>query len=615
MPSSGRAKRRPAEPGIAWLSGRAPRRGHLLEMLGLPNRQVVPRAPTHRVNPDQYKQHDEGGNHFDSPPRSALGRHLGELKLDRLLGSGSFAEVYHAVDETGRECAVKVLRPVADVVSRARLLREARAGIALRHENLVEVLRVGEVESNPYLVMEYVEGHDLRALIKKDGRFASARAARLVRQLASALAAVHRSGMIHRDVKPANILIRGAEPNEVLKLADMGLARLDEPELTQLTTAHPLGTPLYMAPEQAKAPHEANAAADMYSVGVVLFEMIVGAPPFQASSVMGLIQDHTDRAPPEPPLAEGLGTLALALLEKVPDRRPSAQDVINLLDEGFAERENDNLFTEDQTTAPESIERSPARDGEGTMGLNRVSTSPEPPTPTIVARPGSSAQFWTVLLVVGMAVAGLAFIGDRFLSVKKGGRAGSSGPTARIGSSSSPVLNPVRAVPLAPIEVPPSGSVATSSGALASAPPRREHVHPTPSKVSKPALPPRRWPTRVGELLAAHGMGLEDLQLNPELDEAARAMSGTEPGAPAEERFMTLLGRPELPRRLAGAKLMRVRAKLEGMAESLPSDQLATLESRYLRFSSALRREPFSEKLKVEISALLDEVEALQLEK
>jgi len=606
----------------AWLSGRAPPRGPLLEMLGLADRPVVPRAATQLAPPPD----DEEAVPFDLPPRSAVegwvGRRLGELLLDRRLGSGTFAEVYHAVDAAGRECAVKVLPTVADRVSRARLLREARASMALRHENLVEVHRVGEVDNIPYLVMEYVDGQDLRALLRQTGPLAPARAARLIRQLASALSAIHRTRTIHRDVKPANILIQGTAPNEVLKLADMGLARLDAPELTQLTGARPLGTPLYMAPEQADAAHEAEAAADMYSVGVVLFEMIAGAPPFRARGMMSMIQEHKDRAPPEPPVADGLGEIALALLEKAPDDRPSADELIALLDAGREERgtltvtdaaatDSDDGLTEEQTDSTANV------DGTDSTTPTPDPTSAEVPAQTILVRTGSSAPFWLAFLLVGIVAGAVGIRVARSLTAVEAPEQGiAPAPIARTGSSAAILEEPVHAARL-PLTEPTPPSPAPSPSPSVSKPvvpsptpaPTNERARPAP-RSARPAPAPRRPTTRVAELMTARGLRLSDLELSPELAKAARAVAGSEAGGPEEARFLALLERPELPRRLAAAKLERVRTTLEAMSESLQGERMAPLESRYLRLSSALERGPFTEQLSLEIGSLLEEVKA-----
>jgi serine/threonine protein kinase len=234
---------------------------------------------------------------FLEPPRKpgALGR-LHHYEILEVLGRGGFGIVFRALDETlQRVVAVKVLAPqmAATSPARKRFLREARAYARIRHENVVQVHAVEE-KPLPYLVMEYVPGGTLQQLLDSNGPLDAPEVVRLGRQIAEGLVAAHATGFIHRDVKPANVLIEDG-PIRRVKLTDFGLARTaDDASISQSGLV--AGTPLYMAPEQARG-EALDHRADLFSLGSVFYVMCTGRPPFRANGAMAILKRVCEDTP------------------------------------------------------------------------------------------------------------------------------------------------------------------------------------------------------------------------------------------------------------------------------------------------------------------------------
>src|SRR5205823_8071207 len=175
---------------------------------------------------------------------------------------------------------------------RQRFSREAELAERLAHPNVVRVLGSGETDGRAFIVLEYVEGRNLAEELRHAGRLAPARAAELCAQAAAALAHAHAQGLVHRDVKPQNLLLAS---DGTLKVSDFGIARIvDGTQLTQIGTV--LGTAAYLAPEQA-AGEEVTVAADVYALGAVLYELLTGAPPHSASTVAQLVHRRAEGEP------------------------------------------------------------------------------------------------------------------------------------------------------------------------------------------------------------------------------------------------------------------------------------------------------------------------------
>lgn len=246
-------------------------------------------------------------------------RIAGRYELVAELGAGAMGRVYRAVDSRdGRSVALKVLHAAAapDAESVARMQREATivAGIASPH--IVRTIDAGRHAGQPFLVMEFVDGPTLAAVLKVRPVLPAGEALAVMRQIALGLDAAHRHGVVHRDLKPSNVMLAG----DIVKVLDFGLARSEgDPTLT--TTGAYLGTPAYSAPERVE--QRGDIRSDIYSAGVILFRMLAGVPPFEASTPWAVL--HAHRFMPPPPLPESaprpLQALVLRCLAKVPDER------------------------------------------------------------------------------------------------------------------------------------------------------------------------------------------------------------------------------------------------------------------------------------------------------
>jgi serine/threonine protein kinase len=239
----------------------------------------------------------------------AGGRMLGRYRLESLVGRGGMAEVWRAEDtKLGRVVAVKVILS-AHATDRnlvERFLREARVVASLEHPNILPVYDVGEEGDLPFLVMPFLEGGTLRDRMPQ-GPVPLAAASSWIAQLAGALDAAHEAGVLHRDVKPANVLLGKADR---LFLADFGIARLVGTETGLTATGMVFGTPLYMAPEQAQG-KPASPATDRYALAVIAYELLAGRPPFEGESPLSLMNQHVTT--PAPALSARIGGLPAGL--------------------------------------------------------------------------------------------------------------------------------------------------------------------------------------------------------------------------------------------------------------------------------------------------------------
>src|SRR5438876_529553 len=228
----------------------------------------------------------------DLPPPSSRQRAIAGYDLLEQVGRGGTGIVFRARDrKLGRIVALKLLRAgaLAEIVQRARFLREARATAGLQHPGIVQIFEVGEDAGCPFLALEFVSGQTLARRLA-DGPLTTREAATLVEQLARAVAYAHSHGIVHRDLKPANILLSGElrvasdeKPASLVtpKIADFGLARVLADESRATADGMILGTPAYMAPEQASGRGAgAGPAADIYALGAILNECLTGTPPF-----------------------------------------------------------------------------------------------------------------------------------------------------------------------------------------------------------------------------------------------------------------------------------------------------------------------------------------------
>ncbi|MBI5517939.1 MAG: protein kinase [Deltaproteobacteria bacterium] len=273
-----------------------------------------------------------------SPERSRFGMAPGDIlaeryEVQRLVGEGGMGAVFLATHRIlGREVAIKVLKPelAYNPQFSARFLREAQSSAQLRHRNIVEVMDYGTHDGRPYMVMEFLRGENLGALLKRDAIREPGMLVALLDPVLRALTLAHERGIIHRDIKPDNIFLTVQSDGELVpKVVDFGIAKAPEQgvELTADTTA--LGTPAYMAPEQMMASRNATGAADQYAFGVTLYEALGGRNPFDADTIQALIvakatQDPRPLRVLRPELPEAFAAIVMKTLERRPeDRFPS----------------------------------------------------------------------------------------------------------------------------------------------------------------------------------------------------------------------------------------------------------------------------------------------------
>lgn len=263
---------------------------------------------------------------------------LGAYRIERLLGEGGMGKVYEAEERlSGRRVALKVLRPELARSEPARRLFENEMSILARldHKNVVRCLACAEIEGELVMALELLEGRTLRQLLLTDDALDWQRALGIVQQIASALAAAHEHDppIVHRDLKPENVMILA---DGTVKVTDFGIAKV----LAALgnATTHSVGTLQYMSPEQIDAA-PIDARSDLYSLGLVLYELLTGRPPFESSSPRELLNMQCTKTPPPLPesvrraIPRGIERLLFELLQKSPDERPgSAADVLHAIE-------------------------------------------------------------------------------------------------------------------------------------------------------------------------------------------------------------------------------------------------------------------------------------------
>jgi eukaryotic-like serine/threonine-protein kinase len=378
---------------------------------------------------------DEPGGPESSGRRVLAGRY----RLDEVIGRGGMSTVYRGTDlSLDRVVAVKVaMDPLLerDPVYASRFKREARAAAGISNSGIVTVFDAGADGPTRYIVMEYVEGRDLAAILRDERPLAPPRAVRIAEQVAGTLAAAHAAGIIHRDIKPGNIMVT---PDGQVKVLDFGIARTtDGVNLTQ--TASVLGTAPYMSPEQAMG-QPADARSDIYSLGCVLYEMLTGKPPFMGDLPAAVLHQHV-RVAPKPPRAlnpnvpPALDALVLEMLAKSPEDRP--QTAAEVRDRLAA------LDTATEATVPLPPALPPPM---RTLPLPPP-PAPEPVPPTRAVAPTGRKRGpggWVVftviaLLLLGAAVAYAVTRGDSGKSSSSSSH--STPPTTHVSTTPPPTTN------------------------------------------------------------------------------------------------------------------------------------------------------------------------------
>ena len=427
-----------------------------------------------------------------------IGKSLGRYRLEDLLGQGGMAEVHRATDtKLARTVAVKVILATHAIKGDflERFLREARMVASLEHPNILPVYDFGEDNGVPFLVMPYLSGGTLRERLRA-GAAPLALASAWIAQLADALDAAHTAGVLHRDVKPANVLVG---KNDRLFLADFGIAKMLENQSGLTATGVVVGTPIYMAPEQAQG-HPATPATDRYALAVVAYEILCGRPPFDGDNALSLMHQHVSSPPP--PLSTRIGGLPADLdavlsqaLAKDPAARPPtcrafADAVAALLPAGITPPPSlaGRSGPPGSTTSPTILatpEIRPVTVAPGTTPWAPPSTPP--PVRLSDARPSLTSEATVFMgsrgtarraMVLG-AVVLAALAGAWWLAAHRPGR--ESGPLA-----APPAVSPVPAIAAPPASTEPAASASASVAVVEKA---EKTPEPPPAASAKKAEP------------------------------------------------------------------------------------------------------------------------------
>jgi serine/threonine-protein kinase len=278
--------------------------------------------------PPAPSPHDSGLSAAAAALKSgARARKLGRYELVRRLGEGAMATVFEARDErNGRTVALKVLprKLAGDAEFVERFQREAAALASLSHPNITAVYESDAAGGWFFYAMEYVPGDSLVTRLERLGRFSESESLHITAQIASALAHAHRRNIIHRDVKPDNVLMTSGD---TVKLSDFGLAKLLQADSKLTAAGIAVGTPHYLSPEQAVGSKDIDHRCDLYGLGVTLFHMLTGRLPFDAATAMEVMTMHVHVAPPDPrqfvpTISRSAARLTLRLMSKRPQDRP-----------------------------------------------------------------------------------------------------------------------------------------------------------------------------------------------------------------------------------------------------------------------------------------------------
>ena len=347
-----------------------------------------------------------------SPSASAPPEYIGRYKIIRQIGQGGMARVYLARDDQlSRDVALKVPRfdPDEGKIVRERFLREAKAAAALQHPNVCAIYEIGEDNGVPFFAMAHVEGRPLSDYIDRKGGIASVQAALLIRKVALALKEAHRQGIVHRDLKPANIMIDQRKEPVVM---DFGLARLERQEASRLTKLGAvLGTPQYMPPEQVAGNLDLmGPACDIYSLGVILYELLTGRTPFSGVPTLVLAQVLTQDSPPantiRPELdGEIVGICMKAIARKPENRYASMEEFASALN-GYIKKVSRGQPLPPALQIPVAVAAPEADTAPVAKVVPTALIAPEPPPLSLPAPARINPRNWHLLLGIGLAGVG-----------------------------------------------------------------------------------------------------------------------------------------------------------------------------------------------------------------
>ncbi|MBI4576700.1 MAG: serine/threonine protein kinase [Planctomycetes bacterium] len=365
-------------------------------------------------------------------PTGACGPAIPGYEVLERIGQGGMGVVYRARQlSMDREVALKVLAPrlAQDPAYVERFLGEARAVARLNHENMVAGIDVGEAGGHYYFAMELVEGRTVARAIEEEGRLAPAEAARIALQVARALEHAAHHAVVHRDVKPQNIIVT---PQGVAKLMDLGLARVEGEEHTSSNPGVSIGTPHYISPEQARGERQVDTRSDLYSLGASLYHMVTGRTPFEGDSAMVVMTKHMTEAPRdprrlEPSVPAPLSRLILQCMAKAREERPASAEALAAELERLLRAAAPARGRETARTAPGAPARSPS----GTALAAPPRTGSTAGLRAAAARRRGGDPLALALVLAGAVVVALAAFWHYFTGRAAGERMGTSEEDAR----------------------------------------------------------------------------------------------------------------------------------------------------------------------------------------
>jgi eukaryotic-like serine/threonine-protein kinase len=398
-----------------------------------------------------------------------IGEQFGNYRAISLLGEGGMGAVYLAEHPTiGRRVAVKVLHKnyIRDENLLGRFLNEARAANAIRHPNIIEILDSGTIaDGTPFLVMELLEGESLGGRLRRVGALPIPEAVELAYQTASALGAAHKKGIVHRDLKPDNLFIipDPHEPErERIKVLDFGIAKLQQGstgDSVKTRTGTLMGTPIYMSPEQCRGTKAIDHRSDIYSLGVILFEMLVGQPPFVSEGFGELVNMHLNVQPPvpssqNPAIPPALDAIVLKMLQKDPEKRFADMGEV----QAALKASGGTMFVVrgSQSSSPELGGRTPPPVSISNPKLRETTLSAGAGERTEQVQPRRKGRSAMILLVTGAAAVGVGLFlfrdGEKVATQRLESQPANVAPAAPAPPKTDPV-------PAPPAEPPPPKTV------------------------------------------------------------------------------------------------------------------------------------------------------------